>query len=219
MTAMEWKILSTTPDHHIEKCDLPYGQWMISQITSKEYSGSAEIKFKPAFPEGMTPMDVMDKIRGADMESEENQRLWSYMHHEDIGYAQSFAEAKHLVGYFHRGSDGLPEFEDSIADNGFEFIHEFDNHRGHFKVYDHAKKKPLSLYVSSVDIQACYQGEKYSTNLIRLTGTRGLREDKPAYYLDIVGDYQKIVMAYLADIMARRIARGGLFKKSLTEIK
>jgi hypothetical protein len=224
---MEWRIISQNKDHRIESCEMPYGTWMISQSLWGRSDHIGRISFQPTLPEGQNYSSIMAAMRKLDEETgmtwcAAKDDLFKYMHPNEIGYAQNFSEALLLVEMLDQGSDQLPEIDAMLEASDFEFRHEFDNWRGHFKVYHHKTKKPLGLIISDEDIQATYDRSNGWENIFDLRGDYRVDHQtdyiKKTPYPPQVKYFKKVGLAFLIMILQLRIKRGGMFRKAMESI-
>lgn len=215
---MEWLILDVTENHRIERCEMPYGEWWITQITF-EKGREATIKFKPAKPEGWVyenyrkQMAALDAIHGKGSWTSEHERLHRYVDLTEVGYTQSFVEAKLFVEFLDRGSEGLLPATEQLLANGFEHSR-YSNARDTFT---HKEKSNLSVRLWDYQFHMTYstRGGASWENVMALNRYTGPSKLLEVIWPEQIKDYQAVAAAYALEVAKRRIARGGLFRKPL----
>lgn len=208
---LEWDSLSA---FSLKAVDEDGGRWIISGPLRE--GDVAEIKYQAPFPEGEDHASARVKLGAMGeewLDLEEGQRLWSYCAPQELGYAQNHFEAQQLVEMLRTGDAELPTAEEIITQNGFEFRHEFDNWRGHFKCYRHKKKTALGLIIGTDGIDLKYDRRNGWHNLMSLLGDHlndHIRKTLiRTYYPASVSDYQRIGAAFAVWLLDERTKRGG----------
>jgi hypothetical protein len=158
-------------------------------------------------------------IRDDDEHEAELNQLRHYMWSHDIGSCQSWVEALWMIDKLHEGDAHLPSFNDMMAEGGYVLSHEFENQRGTCRMFDHGSVKNLELLLieqeGTFDLNLSRNNGIYNLGTIFNYGMMGAKRGLVVLPPHIE-DYRRVGLAWTAEVIKQRRARGGLFRKPTT---
>jgi hypothetical protein len=160
----------------------------------------------------ITRQNELRKQGKADEAAGLRQYCWS----SEIGRFQGWDEAVLMAEMLHEGGAGLPGLKALLAQFGWVFEQRFENHRGIILAYRNPAKDALRLTTVSgegrIDLDLDRANGWY--NLGSLAHGEG---KTPIDYPSQAQNYQAIFVQWAQRLIDLRRARGGMFRKPLSE--